>query len=109
MAEFFEAGRVYRHFEGGLPSGLGVFVVVWAGRAPAGFELPEQAGGVAFGWRRTAPTAAVDEGCPAGAHWACDFTGWREVTNGELAVLLPSPIPVEAWSPHHRRRNGAPP
>ncbi|MEV6209480.1 hypothetical protein [Kitasatospora sp. NPDC051914] len=101
---FFEQGRVYRHFEDGRPSELGVFVVAWVGRAPAGFEVPEQTCGVAFGWRRTvtAPTADASGGEPAGAYMTCDPTGWHEVTDSELAALLPSPIPEAAWRPHPR-------
>ncbi|GAA2785187.1 hypothetical protein GCM10010441_07680 [Kitasatospora paracochleata] len=51
-SECFEPGHLYEHLRRGRPSGGGVFLVACVGRAPAAFEDPSEARGVAFGWRR---------------------------------------------------------
>lgn len=94
-AQFFSPGSVYRHFGDAGPSELGVFVVACVGRAPEGFGVPGEAGGVAFGWLRRVGESG--EGTPLGSYATADFTGWREVPDADLGALLGSALPAEAW------------
>ncbi|GJF33571.1 hypothetical protein KNE206_62710 [Kitasatospora sp. NE20-6] len=94
MVEFFAPGAVYRHFLDGRPSELGVFAVACVGRAPEGFAVPQEEGGVAFGWRRGVD--AEGRGWPLGSYVTADFTGWREVPDAELPGLLGDVLPGAA-------------
>lgn len=76
-AEFFEAGKTYRHYwEDGTPSDEGLFTVAYVGRAPEPFEHHSETLGVAFGWRQG---PGVDgEWESLGGYDTPDFAGWCE-------------------------------
>ncbi|GAA4840406.1 hypothetical protein [Kitasatospora terrestris] len=86
MEDFFKAGKVYRHLAGGAPTGLGIFVVVYVGRAPGGFSSPAEPGEVAFGWRRGRWSNGTDG--PMGAYTSADFSGWVELDDSDLLDAL---------------------
>lgn len=87
MSEFFVPGTTYRHYgEDGEPTAEGLFLCVYAGRAPAAFEHYSEELGVAFGWRQGIGPNGEWEAL--GSYETPDFAGWREVR-----PLLESGVP----------------
>ncbi|MFJ1705567.1 hypothetical protein [Kitasatospora sp. NPDC088346] len=90
--DFFQVGRVYEHYVAGHRSGEGILWVQWAGSPPPGFEGPGQRDGVAAGWHR----GFNPHGVPVcGWYSTTDFTGWREVPDGDRADALAGHPPYD--------------